>query len=148
MSFKSVTATFRRQIPPRPPRTTCQKYSVVVEDWCSDCSLRRAVRHPTRHDPHNQRRPHAHLHPPIRPSHPPGATLDANQQVHIESLPPILILHLERSLYDASKGGVAKVGSEVNGTKYRLFGALYHHGLSASGGHYRTFDVLHPNPYP
>ena len=25
--------------------------------------------------------------------------------------------------------------------------ALYHHGLSASGGHY-TLDVLHPNRYP
>jgi ubiquitin carboxyl-terminal hydrolase 10 len=51
-------------------------------------------------------------------------------------------------------------------TKYKLFGgtsnppclsnfspnavnptALYHHGHSASGGHY-TLDVLHPNRYP
>ncbi len=28
--------------------------------------------------------------------------------------------------------------------KYQLIGALYHHGQSASGGHY-TLDVLHPN---
>jgi ubiquitin carboxyl-terminal hydrolase 10 len=71
----------------------------------------------------------------------PGATLDATQQVHIDSLPPILILHLKRFLYDANKGGVAKVGKQVafapelevgsevmvqgrkvNGTRYRLFG--------------------------
>ncbi|KAG2357020.1 hypothetical protein BDR07DRAFT_1421552 [Suillus spraguei] len=71
----------------------------------------------------------------------PGATLDATQQVHIESLPPILILHLKRFLYDANEGGVAKVGKQVvfapelevgnevmvqgkkvNGTRYRLFG--------------------------
>lgn len=49
-------------------------------------------------------------------------------------------------------------------TRYKLFGGLfafsllfsmkltlilvlYHHGLSASGGHY-TLDVLHPNRYP
>ena len=31
-------------------------------------------------------------------------------------------------------------------TRYKLFGVLYHHGLSASGGHY-TLDVLHPNRY-
>lgn len=75
----------------------------------------------------------------------PGAILDASQQVHIESLPPILILHLKRFLYDAKKGGVAKVGKQVaftpeldigpeviapgrkvHGTRYRLFGGTYH----------------------
>ena|ERR1700761_3760982 len=29
--------------------------------------------------------------------------------------------------------------------RYTLYGVLYHHGVSAGGGHY-TLDVLHPNP--
>ncbi|KAI5985420.1 hypothetical protein EDC04DRAFT_2590262 [Pisolithus marmoratus] len=93
----------------------------------------------------------------------PGAVLDAKQTVQIETLPPILVLHLKRFLYDASAGGTAKVGKQVvfgpelevgsdvmaplhkiRTTRYRLFGVLYHHGTSASGGHY-TLDVLHPN---
>jgi ubiquitin carboxyl-terminal hydrolase 10 len=28
--------------------------------------------------------------------------------------------------------------------RYTLYGVLYHHGVSAAGGHY-TLDVLHPN---
>lgn len=44
----------------------------------------------------------------------PGVTLDATQTVHIDALPPILILHLKRFLYDASAGGVAKVGKQVS----------------------------------
>jgi ubiquitin carboxyl-terminal hydrolase 10 len=28
--------------------------------------------------------------------------------------------------------------------RYTLYGVLYHHGVSAGGGHY-TLDVLHPN---
>lgn len=93
----------------------------------------------------------------------PGAVLDAKQIVQIETLPPILVLHLKRFLYDANAGGTAKVGKQVlfdaelevgsdvmapgrkiQTTRYKLFGVLYHHGTSASGGHY-TLDVLHPN---
>ena len=33
---------------------------------------------------------------------------------------------------------------KMSPTRYKLFGVLHHHGLSASGGHY-TLDVLHPN---
>jgi len=28
--------------------------------------------------------------------------------------------------------------------KYKLYGVIYHHGVTANGGHY-TLDVLHPN---
>lgn len=142
-------------------RVPHQKDSVVVEDWRS---LRLDIQRDTIHTIKDAL---THISTPqsvqVTSVTRPGATLDATQQVHIESLPPILILHLKRFLYDANKGGVAKVGKQVafapelevgnevmvqgkkvNGTKYRLFGALYHHGLSASGGHY-TLDVLHPN---
>ncbi|KAI0086150.1 hypothetical protein BDY19DRAFT_961611 [Irpex rosettiformis] len=92
----------------------------------------------------------------------PGVILDATRQELIESLPPILILHLKRFLYDTTVGDVVKIGKHVtfgpeleigadllakrppHPIKYQLIGALYHHGQSASGGHY-TLDVLHPN---
>ncbi|KAG2145065.1 hypothetical protein BD769DRAFT_1419666 [Suillus cothurnatus] len=142
-------------------RVPHQRDSVIVEDWRS---LRLDIQRDTIHTIKDAL---MHISTPqsvqVTSITRPGATLDATQQVHIDSLPPILILHLKRFLYDANKGGVAKVGKQVafapelevgsevmvqgrkvNGTRYRLFGALYHHGLSASGGHY-TLDVLHPN---
>ena len=44
----------------------------------------------------------------------PGVVLDASQLVQIESLPPILVLHLKRFLYDANAGGVAKIGKQIS----------------------------------
>ncbi|KLO14197.1 cysteine proteinase [Schizopora paradoxa] len=93
-----------------------------------------------------------------------GATVDATQTVLIESLPPILVLNLKRFHYDTSANGVVKIGKQVTFgpeleipsealssghrgaqlTRYKLFAVVYHHGQSASGGHY-TLDVLHPN---
>ena len=93
----------------------------------------------------------------------PGTT--ATKQVFIESLPPVLILHLKRFQYDSS-GGTQKIwkrvgypleleipkevfpptkrgGLAVKGglPRYRLTGVIYHHGKSAAGGHY-TVDAL------
>ena len=107
----------------------------------------------------------------------------------IEALPPVLVLHLKRFLYDTTTRGVVKIGKAVQFTpeleiplgtylsylifilsveaentrdssgvdimapaarrpaqpaRYTLYGVLYHHGVSAGGGHY-TLHVLHPN---
>ncbi|KAF8495378.1 hypothetical protein JB92DRAFT_2993080 [Gautieria morchelliformis] len=94
----------------------------------------------------------------------PGNQVDASQQTLIEALPPILVLHLKRFLYDTTVNDVVKLNKEIAfGTeldfpkeilaparrsrpvKYKLFGVLNHHGGSATGGHY-TLDVLHPDP--
>ncbi|KAH8726876.1 hypothetical protein GQ44DRAFT_612868 [Phaeosphaeriaceae sp. PMI808] len=87
----------------------------------------------------------------------------STKQVHIESLPPVLILHLKRFHYDAH--GPQKIWKKVgypleleipkevfpphkrssymtNGVfpRYRLTAVVYHHGKNASGGHY-TVDL-------
>jgi len=88
-------------------------------------------------------------------------TATAVKQVFIEVLPPVLILHLKRFQYD-NQGGTQKIWKKIGypllldipkevfgpqprlhipSTKYRLIGVVYHHGKSASGGHY-TVDVL------
>lgn len=89
-----------------------------------------------------------------------GLKVRATKQVFFETLPPVLILHLKRFHYD-NVGGTQKSWKQIGypleldvpqealspgrrgamATKYRLIGVVYHHGLSASGGHY-TVDVL------
>jgi ubiquitin carboxyl-terminal hydrolase 10 len=35
------------------------------------------------------------------------------QQVLIEALPPVLVIHIKRFFYDTASGGVVKVGKQV-----------------------------------
>lgn len=95
---------------------------------------------------------------------PRGPGTSATKQVFIESLPPVLILHLKRFQYD-NTGGTQKIWKKVGYPleleipkevfpqskrnqfairgglpKYRLISVVYHHGKSAAGGHY-TVDV-------
>ncbi len=46
----------------------------------------------------------------------PSDSSEANQQVLIEALPPVLVLHLKRFLYDTTARGVAKIGKSVHFT--------------------------------
>lgn len=88
----------------------------------------------------------------------------ATKQVFIESIPPVLILHLKRFQYD-NTGGTQKIWKKIGyplqleipkevfapqkraalgisgAPKYRLISVVYHHGKSAAGGHY-TVDIL------
>jgi ubiquitin carboxyl-terminal hydrolase 10 len=52
-----------------------------------------------------------------------GRMVEASQQVLIESLPPVLVLHVKRFLYDAASGGVVKVGRRVGFGPELEFGA-------------------------
>jgi hypothetical protein len=38
---------------------------------------------------------------------------NASQQVLIEALPPVLVLHLNRVRYDAAAGGLMKIGKSI-----------------------------------
>ncbi|KAI1156875.1 cysteine proteinase [Nemania diffusa] len=87
------------------------------------------------------------------------------KQVLIESVPPVLILHLKRFKFDPAVNGTIKLWTKIDyplelelpgeifsplhkaalhaegvGLKYRLTAVVYHHGKSASGGHY-TVDL-------
>ena len=42
------------------------------------------------------------------------APIEASQQVLIDSLPPILVLHMKRFLYDTQVGGVVKLGKQIS----------------------------------
>ncbi|KAI1270599.1 cysteine proteinase [Xylariaceae sp. FL1019] len=99
-------------------------------------------------------------------SSPRGPDAVATKQVLIESVPPVLILHLKRFQFDASGTGTVKIWKKIGYPlelelpkelfsrqkrnvlnaegagfpKYRLMAAVYHHGKNASGGHY-TVDL-------
>ncbi|KAL6922105.1 hypothetical protein ACHAPO_002863 [Fusarium lateritium] len=93
-----------------------------------------------------------------------GKEVTATKQVFIESLPPVLILHLKRFQFDAEGNGTVKIWKKIGYPleleiprealsrqkrqtlgeegmpKYKLISVVYHHGKNASGGHY-TVDV-------
>ncbi|KIX09053.1 uncharacterized protein Z518_00131 [Rhinocladiella mackenziei CBS 650.93] len=96
---------------------------------------------------------------------PRGQKATATKQVFIETLPPVLILHLKRFHYDNTTKQAEKIWKKVGYPleleipkevfpmqarnkyiahgglpKYRLTGVIYHHGKNANGGHY-TVDV-------
>ncbi|VCW70899.1 unnamed protein product, partial [Gulo gulo] len=89
--------------------------------------------------------------------------VEISRRVTLEKLPPVLVLHLKRFVYEKT-GGCQKLIKNIDypvdleiskellspGVKnknfkchrtYRLFAVVYHHGSSATGGHYTT-DVF------
>ena len=94
----------------------------------------------------------------------PGVTLDASQQVLIETLPPILVLHMKRFLYDTKVNGVVKIGKQVSfgpeleiqpdiiaparktsqSAKYKLFGSkcLFQFRYSLTHPHHKFYIIM------
>jgi ubiquitin carboxyl-terminal hydrolase 10 len=92
-------------------RAPHQKDSVLVEDW------RELQLDIQREQVNTIADALAHLsHPqPVQITMPtrPGYVVDATQHVLIDALPPILVLHLKRFLYDTKVGDVVKIGKKV-----------------------------------
>ena len=43
----------------------------------------------------------------------PSGLSDVSQQMLIEALPPVLVLHLKRFRYDEAAGGITKIGKFI-----------------------------------
>eukprot|EP00096_Caligus_rogercresseyi_P003296 TRINITY_DN1608_c0_g1_i2.p1 TRINITY_DN1608_c0_g1~~TRINITY_DN1608_c0_g1_i2.p1 ORF type:complete len:824 (+),score=362.19 TRINITY_DN1608_c0_g1_i2:165-2636(+) len=91
--------------------------------------------------------------------------IEASRSLSIDDLPPVLILHLKRFIYNETSGGVQKLLKKIDfpidleiskeilsphskgkilpkQRHYKLFAVVYHNGGEATKGHYVT-DVYH-----
>ncbi|KAF8343375.1 hypothetical protein F5887DRAFT_918597 [Amanita rubescens] len=106
-----------------------KKDSVIVEDWRSVRLDIQRDQTPTVQDALS----YISLPQPVQVTHPgrPGTTLEAQQQVHIDALPPILVLHMKRFCYDTNVGGVVKVGKQVRfGPELDIANSAFPHSLA------------------
>jgi len=87
-----------------------------------------------------------------------GTVIHANRKMSLARLPPILILHMKRFLYNATTNRVEKLDKHITikerieipreclspglrdkvkkNPRYELNGLVLHHGIGAEGGHY------------
>lgn len=75
---------------------------------------------------------HVQLNIPTQP-----VAVEATQIVSIESLPPILVLHIKRFEYDVKVGGVVKIGKQVR----------FEDELAIGGGESLPFPNVHRMRY-
>jgi len=91
--------------------------------------------------------------------------IEASRSMSLEELPPILVLHLKRFIYDGSSNGCQKLLKNIDfpvdleiskdilssnsrykyptkQRQYKLFAVVYHNGSEATKGHYVT-DIYH-----
>ena len=91
--------------------------------------------------------------------------VEASRSMYLEELPPILVLHLKRFIYDGSSNGCQKLLKNIDfpvdleisrdilspnsknkypskQRQYKLLAVVYHNGTEATKGHYVT-DIYH-----